>query len=63
MELAYIKGINLSIRMHKSLIEETFKPIVQPQRKFTPTMQEVVYKEVLNLFYVGVIYLIFDSAW
>ena len=43
--IADIKGISPSICMHKILMEDNFKPVVQPQRRLNPTMQEVVKKE------------------
>ena len=49
--------------MHKILMEESYKPTVQPQRRLNLNMQEVVKKEVLKLLDVGVIYPISDSAW
>ncbi|KAL5564233.1 hypothetical protein UlMin_027397 [Ulmus minor] len=33
-----IKGISPSICMHKILMEETYKPLVQPQRRLNPSM-------------------------
>ena len=33
-----IKGISPSIFMHKILFEESYKPIVQPQRRLNPSM-------------------------
>lgn len=44
-------------------MEDTFKPIIQPQRRLNPTMQEVVHKKLLKLLDVGIIYPISDSAW
>ncbi|KAL5539346.1 hypothetical protein UlMin_042284 [Ulmus minor] len=35
-----IKGISPSICMHKILMDETYKPLVQPQRRLNPSMQE-----------------------
>ncbi|XP_031259919.1 uncharacterized protein LOC116118085 [Pistacia vera] len=61
--IADIKGISLSICMHKILMEENFKPTIQPQRRLNPTMQEVVRKEVVKLVNAGIIYLIFDNYW
>ncbi|KAL5572849.1 hypothetical protein UlMin_022446 [Ulmus minor] len=58
-----IKGISPSICMHKILMEETYKPLVQPQRRLNPSMQEVVKKEVVKLMDVGIIYPISDSSW
>ena len=58
-----IKGISPSICMHKILMEETYKPFVQPQRRLNPSMQEVVRKEVVKLMDAGIIYPISDSSW
>jgi hypothetical protein len=61
--IADIKGISPAICMHKILMEESYKPTVQPQRRLNPNMQEVVKKEVLKLLDAGIIYPISDSAW
>ena len=58
-----IKGINPSFCIHKILMEEDFKPVVQHQRCLNPNMQEVVKKEVIKLLDVGLIYPISDSPW
>ncbi|KAL5549377.1 hypothetical protein UlMin_004608 [Ulmus minor] len=58
-----IKGISPSICMHKILMEETYKPLVQPQRRLNPSMQEVVKKKVVKLMDAGIIYPISDSSW
>ncbi|KAL5574633.1 hypothetical protein UlMin_016332 [Ulmus minor] len=58
-----IKGISPSICMHKILMEETYKPLVQTQRRLNPSMQEVVKKEVVKLMDAGIIYPISDSSW
>ena len=58
-----IKGIIPSICTHKILMEDKYKPIVQPQRRLNPSMQGVVHKEVLKLLDAGIIYPISDSAW
>ncbi|KAL5578124.1 hypothetical protein UlMin_019823 [Ulmus minor] len=44
-------------------MEETYKPLVQPQRRLNPSMQEVVKKEVVKLMDAGIIYPISDSSW
>ena len=49
--------------MHKILMEETYKPLVQPQRRLNPSMQEVVRKEFVKLMDTGIIYPISDSSW
>ncbi|KAJ4701053.1 DNA-directed DNA polymerase [Melia azedarach] len=57
-----IKGISPSICMHKILMEENFRPVVEHQRRLNP-MKEVVRAEVLKLLNAGMIYPIFDSPW
>src|ERR1044072_4546712 len=58
-----IKGISLSICMHKVLLEQNVKPIVQHQRRLNPTMKDVVRKEIIKLLDAGIIYPISDSKW
>ncbi|GLU07084.1 hypothetical protein SLE2022_240580 [Rubroshorea leprosula] len=58
-----IKGISPSICMHKILMEESYKPSIQPQRRLNPHMQEVVKAEVIKLLDAGIIYPISDSSW
>ncbi|KAL5538589.1 hypothetical protein UlMin_045511 [Ulmus minor] len=61
--MADIKGIRNSLCMHKILMNESYKPTIQPQRRLNPTMQEVVKAEVIKLLVAGIIYPISDSAW
>ncbi|CAN6571013.1 unnamed protein product [Malus baccata var. baccata] len=58
-----IKGINPATCMHKILLEEGAKPTREAQRRLNPLMMEVVKKEVIKLFDVGIIYPISDSKW
>ena len=58
-----LKGISPTMCMHKILMEENCKPVIQPQRRLNPAMKEVVLKEVLKLWDAGIIYPISDSAW
>ncbi|GJV97045.1 hypothetical protein Tco_1548622 [Tanacetum coccineum] len=58
-----IKGIDSSFCTHKILIEEEFKPSVQPQRRVNPNIKEVVKMEVIKLLDAGLIYPISDSLW
>ncbi|GJR86747.1 DNA-directed DNA polymerase [Tanacetum coccineum] len=44
--IADIKGIDSSFCTHKILMEDEFKPSVQPQRRVNPNIKEVVKKEV-----------------
>ncbi|XP_075489545.1 uncharacterized protein LOC142528385 [Primulina tabacum] len=62
-KVADIKGISPSICMHKILMEEKYSPLVQPQRRLNPKMQEVVKAETIKLLDSGIIYPISDSAW
>ncbi|XP_022007536.1 uncharacterized protein LOC110906766 [Helianthus annuus] len=61
--LSDIKGISPTFCTHRILMEDVFKPVVQPQRRLNPNMQEVVKKEVMKLLESGLIYPISDSAW
>ncbi|XP_061351130.1 uncharacterized protein LOC133296198 [Gastrolobium bilobum] len=49
--------------MHHILLEESAKPVRQPQRRLNPLILEVVKKEVTKLLQVGIIYPISDSQW
>jgi len=42
------KDISPSMCMHLILMEENYKPSIQPQHRLNPAMKEVVRKEVLN---------------
>ena len=44
-------------------MEDEFKPVVQPQRRLNPAMQDVVRKEVVKVLDAGIIYPISDSEW
>ncbi|GJY45765.1 DNA-directed DNA polymerase [Tanacetum coccineum] len=61
--IADIKGIESSFHTQKILMEEEFKPSVQPQRRVNPNIKEVVKEEVIKLLNAGLIYPIFDSPW
>ncbi|GKA36980.1 hypothetical protein Tco_0723545 [Tanacetum coccineum] len=58
-----IKGIDSSFCTHKILMEDEFKPSIQPQRRVNPNIKEVVKKEVIKLLDAGLIYPISDSPW
>ena len=49
--------------MHRILLEDGHKPLVEAQRRLNPTMKKVVRKEVLKWLDAGVIYPISNSAW
>ncbi|GAU47101.1 hypothetical protein TSUD_403330 [Trifolium subterraneum] len=55
--------LNSSYCMHNIMMEENYKPVVQPQRRLNPTMKEVMRKEVVKLLEAGMIYHISYSAW
>ncbi|GJS26381.1 putative nucleotidyltransferase, ribonuclease H [Tanacetum coccineum] len=61
--IANIKGIDSSFCTHKILMEDEFKPSVQPQRRVNPNIKEVVKKEFIKLLDAGLIYPISDSPW
>ncbi|GJY65801.1 reverse transcriptase domain-containing protein [Tanacetum coccineum] len=61
--IADIKGIDSSFYTRKILMEDEFKPSVQPQRRVNPNIKEVVKKEVIKLLDAGLIYPISDSPW
>ncbi|XP_075080926.1 uncharacterized protein LOC142166225 [Nicotiana tabacum] len=44
-----IQGISPAICMHKILLEGNSKPVVQPQRKLSKNLEEVVHKEIIKL--------------
>ena len=62
-KISDIQGISPSFCTHKILLEEDFKPVVQPQRRLNPNMKDVVKKEVIKLLDAGMIYPISDSSW
>ena len=49
--------------LHRILLEDGHKPLVEAQRRLNPTMKEVVHKEVLKWLDDEVIYPIYDSVW
>lgn len=57
------KGISPTICMHMILMDESYTPCVDHQRRLNPAMKEVVKNEVLKLLNAGVIYAISDSSW
>ena len=61
--LSDINGISPSFCMHRILMENDHKPSVEHQRRFNPTMKEVIRKEVWKWLDAGVIYPISESSW
>ncbi|GKD13618.1 putative nucleotidyltransferase, ribonuclease H [Tanacetum coccineum] len=62
-KVADIKGISPSFCTQKILMEDNFKPVVQPQRRLNPKVQDVVKAEIVKLLDAGFIYAISNSAW
>ena len=61
--ISNIEGISPSICMHKILMEELYKPSIEPQRRLNLAMKEVVRAEILKLLNAGILYAISDSSW
>ncbi|GJY05588.1 DNA-directed DNA polymerase [Tanacetum coccineum] len=61
--MSNIKGINPSYCTHKILIEDDYKPVIQPQRCLNPKVQDVVKNEIVKLLDSGLIYPISDISW
>ncbi|GKF00173.1 hypothetical protein Tco_0023523, partial [Tanacetum coccineum] len=58
-----IKGISPSYCTHKILMEDDYKPVIQPQRRLNPKVQDVMKNEIMKLLDSRLIYLISDSSW
>ena len=58
-----LKGISPTIFMHKILLRESAKTLIDYQRRLNPVIKEVVRKEVLKWLDAGFIYSISDSPW
>ncbi|GJX26306.1 reverse transcriptase domain-containing protein [Tanacetum coccineum] len=57
------KGISSSYCTYKILMEDDYKPVIQPQRRLNPKVQDVVKNEIVKLLYSGLIYPLSDSSW
>ncbi|GKC62803.1 hypothetical protein Tco_1095401 [Tanacetum coccineum] len=62
-KMSDIKGISPSFCTHKILIEDDFKPVIQPQRHLNPKVQDVVKNKIVKLLDSELIYPILDSSW
>ncbi|CAN6543861.1 unnamed protein product [Malus baccata var. baccata] len=60
--IADIKGIGPTIYIHKILMEDGVKLVIDAQRRLNPIMKEVVRNEVMKLLDAGMIYPISDST-
>ena len=58
-----LKSISPSICMHKNLLEDNAKTLVEHQKRLNPVMKDVVRKEVLKWLNAGFIYAISYSSW
>ncbi|GKA47789.1 reverse transcriptase domain-containing protein, partial [Tanacetum coccineum] len=62
-KMSDIKGISPSYYIHKILMEDDFKPIIQPQRHLNPKVHDVVKNEIVKLLDSELIYPISNSSW
>ncbi|GJS06208.1 DNA-directed DNA polymerase [Tanacetum coccineum] len=62
-KMSDIKGISPSYCTHKILMEDDYKPVIQPQRRLNPKVQDVVKNKIVKLLDSGLIYPILDSSW
>ncbi|GJR35036.1 putative nucleotidyltransferase, ribonuclease H [Tanacetum coccineum] len=62
-KMSDIKGISPSFCTYKILMEDDFKPVIQPQRRLYPKVQDVVKNKIVKLLDSGLIYPISDSSW
>ncbi|GJQ95881.1 DNA-directed DNA polymerase [Tanacetum coccineum] len=58
-----IKEISPSYCTHKILMEDDYKPVIQPERRLNPKVQDVVKNKFVKLLDSWLIYLISDSSW
>ncbi|GKC59195.1 DNA-directed DNA polymerase [Tanacetum coccineum] len=62
-KMSNIKGISLSYSTHKILMEDDYKPVMQPQRRLNPKVQDVVKNEIVKTLDSELIYPISESSW
>ncbi|GKE59845.1 DNA-directed DNA polymerase, partial [Tanacetum coccineum] len=62
-KMSDIKGISPSYCTHKILMEYDYKPVIQPQRRLNPKVQDVVKNDIVKLLDSGLTYPISDSSW
>lgn len=58
-----IRGISPSVCMHRILMEDNYRSVVDHQRRLNPNMKETVRGEILKWLDAGIIYPISDSSW
>ncbi|GKE35888.1 hypothetical protein Tco_1455210, partial [Tanacetum coccineum] len=62
-KMSDIKGISPSYFTYKILMEDNFKPVIQPQRRLNPKVHDVVKNEIVKLLDSGLIYPISYRSW
>ncbi|GKC72858.1 hypothetical protein Tco_1118741 [Tanacetum coccineum] len=62
-KMSDIKGISPSYCTHNILMEDDYKPVIQPQRRLNLKVQDVVKNEIMKLLVSGLIYPILDTLW
>ncbi|GJX80245.1 hypothetical protein Tco_0328394 [Tanacetum coccineum] len=62
LKMSDIKGISLSYCTHKIMMEYDYKPVIQPQWRLNPKVQDVVKNEIVKLLDSEMIYPISDSS-
>ncbi|GJY48385.1 reverse transcriptase domain-containing protein [Tanacetum coccineum] len=62
-KMSDITGISLSYCTHKILMEDDNKPVIQPQRRLNPKVQDVVKNKIVKLLDSVLIYPISNSSW
>nr|GFA79607.1 putative reverse transcriptase domain-containing protein [Tanacetum cinerariifolium] len=62
-KMSDIKRISPLYCIHKILMEDDYKLVIQPQRRLNSKVQDVVKNETVKLLDSGLIYPILDSSW
>ncbi|GJT31120.1 reverse transcriptase domain-containing protein [Tanacetum coccineum] len=62
-KMSDVNGISPSYCTHKILMEDDYKPVIQPQRRLNPKVQDVVKNDIVKLLDSGLIYPNSDSSW
>ena len=58
-----LKGIDPSLCMHRSFLEEDARPSREAQRRLNPKVWDIVMDEILKWLNAGIIYTISDNPW
>ncbi|GJS99596.1 reverse transcriptase domain-containing protein [Tanacetum coccineum] len=62
-KMSDIRGISPSMCTHKILMKDDLKPVIQPQRRLNPKVQDVVKNKIVKLLDFRLICPISDSSW